>query len=140
MDAPRWQLEENDHGARAMVRVKESHSRAVDLWSENEEDAWTGGGGHHGRRLERHHADALGRQAGVELLEGAPYPDHHAFTQYDVSFLMKLAADHDARLVTTDKDHVRLPADMKDKVARASVKAAFEDEEALARLLDGVVR
>jgi hypothetical protein len=29
---------------------------------------------------------------------------------------------------------------MKDKVARASVKAAFEDEEALARLLDGVVR
>ena len=84
--------------------------------------------------------DALGRQAGVELLEGAPYPDHHAFTQYDVSFLMKLAADHDARLVTTDKDHVRLPADMKDKVARASVKAAFEDEEALARLLDGVVR
>jgi tetraacyldisaccharide 4'-kinase len=84
--------------------------------------------------------DALGRQAGVELMEGAPYPDHHAFTPYDISFLMKLAADHDARLVTTDKDHVRLPAGMKDKVARASVKASFEDEEALARLLDGVVR
>ncbi len=82
--------------------------------------------------------DALGRQPRVELAEGAPYPDHHVFTPYDISFLMKLAADHDARLVTTDKDHVRLPADMKDKVARASVKAVFEDEAALTRLLDRV--
>jgi tetraacyldisaccharide 4'-kinase len=84
--------------------------------------------------------DALGKQPGVEVAEGAPYPDHHAFTPYDISFLMKLAADHDARLVTTDKDHVRLPADLKDKVVRASVKATFQDEEALARLLDSVVR
>jgi tetraacyldisaccharide 4'-kinase len=82
--------------------------------------------------------DALRAQPGVELAEGAPYPDHHAFTSYDIDFLMKLAADHDARLVTTDKDHVRLPAAMKDKVARASVKAVFEDVEALARLLDRV--
>jgi tetraacyldisaccharide 4'-kinase len=82
--------------------------------------------------------DALRTQPGVELAEGAPYPDHHAFTSYDIDFLMKLAADHDARLVTTDKDHVRLPAAMKDKVTRASVKAVFEDEEALARLLDRV--
>jgi len=83
--------------------------------------------------------DALGRQPGVELAEGAPYPDHHAFTTYDLSFLMKLAADHDAQLVTTDKDHVRLSAEMKAKVARASVKAVFEDEEALASLLDRVL-
>jgi tetraacyldisaccharide 4'-kinase len=82
--------------------------------------------------------DALRQQPGVELAEGAPYPDHHAFTPYDIDFLMKLAADHDARLVTTDKDHVRLPAEMKDKVARASVKAAFEDEAAFHRLLDRV--
>jgi tetraacyldisaccharide 4'-kinase len=82
--------------------------------------------------------DALRTQPGVELAEGAPYPDHHAFTSYDIDFLMKLAADHDARLVTTDKDHVRLPAAMKDKVTRASVKAVFEDVEALARLLDRV--
>lgn len=82
--------------------------------------------------------DALRHQPGVELAEGAPYPDHHAFTRYDIDFLMKLASDHDARLVTTDKDHVRLPADMKAKVARASVRAKFEDEAALARLLERV--
>lgn len=80
--------------------------------------------------------DALRTQAGVDLVEGAPYPDHHMFTPYDLDFLMKLAAERDARLVTTDKDHVRLPDGMKARVVRASVKAEFEEPAALAALLD----
>lgn len=80
--------------------------------------------------------DALQEQPGVELAEGAPYPDHHMFTSYDLNFLMKLAAERNAQLVTTDKDYVRLPAEMKTKVMRASVKAQFEDEPAFATLLD----
>ena len=83
--------------------------------------------------------DALQKQPGVELSEGAPYPDHHMFTPHDLKFLMKLASERDARLVTTDKDHVRLPADVKPHVLRASVRAEFEDPAALATLLDGVV-
>lgn len=83
--------------------------------------------------------DALQKQPGVELSEGAPYPDHHMFTPHDLKFLMKLAAERNAQLVTTDKDHVRLPADMQAKVMRASVKAQFEDPPALAALLDTVL-
>lgn len=82
--------------------------------------------------------DSLQKQPGVELSEGVPYPDHHAFHPSDLSFLMKLASERDAKLVTTDKDYVRLPTSMKDKVVRASVAAKFEDEAALARLLDSV--
>lgn len=82
--------------------------------------------------------DALQKQPGIDLAEGAPYPDHHLFTPYDLNFLMKLAAERDAQLVTTDKDHVRLPADMKPKVLRASVKARFDDEAAFHALLDRV--
>ncbi len=80
--------------------------------------------------------DALRKQAGVDLAEGAPYPDHHMFTPYDLNFLMKLAADHNAQLVTTDKDHVRLPDEMKAKVLRSSVRAEFEDPATLATLLE----
>jgi tetraacyldisaccharide 4'-kinase len=83
--------------------------------------------------------DALRKQPGVELFEGAPYPDHHMFTTHDINFLMKLAAGYNAQLVTTDKDHVRLPADVKPRVMRSSVKAAFKDETALASLLDGAL-
>jgi tetraacyldisaccharide 4'-kinase len=82
--------------------------------------------------------DALQKQPGIELAEGAPYPDHHMFTPHDLKFLMKLANERDARLVTTDKDHVRLPAEVKPNVLRASVKARFENEAALAALLDRV--
>ncbi len=83
--------------------------------------------------------DALQKQPGVELAEGASYPDHHMFTPHDLKFLTKLGDERDALLVTTDKDHVRLPADVKPNVLRASVKARFEDEGAFAALLDLVV-
>lgn len=83
--------------------------------------------------------DSLQAQPGVELSEGVPFPDHHAFQPSDLSFLMKLAKERDAQLVTTDKDHVRLPAEMKGRVMRASVEAKFEDEAALHALLDRVL-
>jgi tetraacyldisaccharide 4'-kinase len=82
--------------------------------------------------------DALQKQPGIELAEGAPYPDHHLFTPHDLKFLMKLANERNALLVTTDKDHVRLPAEVKPNVLRASVKARFEDEAAFAALLNRV--
>ncbi len=83
--------------------------------------------------------DALQKQPGVELSEGAPYPDHHMFTPHDLKFLMKLASERNAQLVTTDKDHVRLPADVKPSVMRSSVYAEFDNPAALATLLDGAL-
>lgn len=82
--------------------------------------------------------DALRKQPGVDLAEGAPYPDHHMFTGHDIAFLTKLASERDAQLVTTDKDHVRLPAEIRPKVLRASVRVQFDDEPAFAALLDRV--
>jgi tetraacyldisaccharide 4'-kinase len=52
--------------------------------------------------------------------------------------LKKLAAERDAKLITTDKDFVRLPAEMKAQVIRVSVEAKFEDEAAFAALLSRV--
>ncbi len=84
--------------------------------------------------------DSLQEQQGVELVEGVPYPDHHAFTPSDIAYLMKLSKERDARLVTTDKDHVRLSADMRGRIMRASVEAKFDDEPAFHALLDRVQR
>ena len=79
--------------------------------------------------------DSLQKQEGVELAEAVPYPDHHVFQRSDLDYLMKLVTERGARLITTDKDHVRLPPAMKTTVLRASVEARFEDEAALAALL-----
>jgi tetraacyldisaccharide 4'-kinase len=82
--------------------------------------------------------DSLLRMDGIELVESVPYPDHHAFQHSDLDYLMKLATERDARLITTDKDHVRLPPEMRAKVLRASVEARFDDEAAFGALLDRV--
>jgi tetraacyldisaccharide 4'-kinase len=82
--------------------------------------------------------DALQRMPGVELSEAVPYPDHHMFEQADLDYLMKLVTERGARLITTDKDHVRLPANMKQTVLRASVEAKFEDEAAFNTLLSRI--
>ncbi|MEQ1608237.1 MAG: tetraacyldisaccharide 4'-kinase [Hyphomonadaceae bacterium] len=84
--------------------------------------------------------DSLQKQEGVELAEGVPFPDHHAFTRSDIDYLMKLSKERVARLVTTDKDHVRLSPELKDHVLRASVEAKFEDEPAFAALLARVLQ
>ncbi|MFT3724908.1 MAG: tetraacyldisaccharide 4'-kinase [Hyphomonadaceae bacterium] len=83
--------------------------------------------------------DSLQAQPGVELADSVPFPDHHAFTPSDISYLMKLSTERNARLVTTDKDFVRLPQDLKTKVLRASVEAKFDDPAAFASLLDRVL-
>jgi len=82
--------------------------------------------------------DSLQKMEGVELAESVPFPDHHRFTPSDLTYLKKLAAERDAKLITTDKDFVRLPAEMKPQVMRASVEAKFEDEAAFAALLSRV--
>lgn len=51
------------------------------------------------------------RQAGAELAATHAFPDHHAFTAADARRLLDEARALGARLVTTEKDHVRLASD-----------------------------
>ncbi|MBL8639643.1 MAG: tetraacyldisaccharide 4'-kinase [Alphaproteobacteria bacterium] len=44
----------------------------------------------------------------VDLLDFFPYPDHYAYTDQDIDFLMEFAMARQARLVTTEKDWVKL--------------------------------
>lgn len=82
--------------------------------------------------------DAL-KAAGADLREGVPFGDHHAYTAADLKFLHDLAASHGARLITTSKDHVRLPAAEGERILVFPVEARFEDEAALAALLAPVL-
>ncbi|MEZ5997898.1 MAG: tetraacyldisaccharide 4'-kinase [Hyphomonas sp.] len=82
--------------------------------------------------------DAL-KAAGADLREGMPYGDHHVFTPGELKFLHDLAASHSARLVTTTKDHVRLPAAERQRILAFPVEARFEDEAALKALLAPVL-
>jgi len=78
------------------------------------------------------------KAAGCHLVDFAPYPDHGAYDEATLQFLADRAATFSAGLVTTEKDWVRLPAAWRDRVTPWPVRARFEDEAALGRLLERV--
>lgn len=76
--------------------------------------------------------------AGCQLVDFAPFPDHHAYDAGTLKVLEDRAKAFGAGLVTTEKDWVRLPAAWRARIAAWPVRAVFEDEAALERLLDGL--
>jgi len=79
--------------------------------------------------------DAL-NAAGANLAETASFPDHHVFTRRDLDALGDLAEAHDARLITTEKDHVRLPDAFRAKVSVFPVRARLAEPARLDALIE----
>ena len=75
------------------------------------------------------------KAAGCDLVDFASFPDHAAFSEETLRFLDDRAKLFGAGLLTTEKDWTRLPSQWRAKVAYWPVRAVFEDEAALERLL-----
>lgn len=76
---------------------------------------------------------------GAELAEAVPYADHHFFTTSDLDWLALLARERNASLITTEKDHARLSADWRARIAMLPVVTRFDNETELQSLLAPVV-
>lgn len=76
--------------------------------------------------------------AGCDLVDFAPFPDHGTYSEDTLRGLAERARDLGASLITTEKDWIRLPPAWRERVAAWPVRARFEDEEALARVLAGL--
>ena len=83
--------------------------------------------------------DSLRRHGG-EIVEEVPFADHHPYDDSDVESLFLLASEYDAALITTEKDHVRLPKGYKKGVHAWPVKVVFEDELTIRQLLHPIIR
>jgi len=75
------------------------------------------------------------RAAGCHLVDFASFPDHAAYGEDALRALERQAEAYGAGLVTTEKDWVRLPPAWRERVTAWPVRARFEDEAALDRLL-----
>lgn len=78
--------------------------------------------------------DAL-QEAGGQLAEVADFPDHHPYSASDMARLRALAEAHEARLITTEKDWVRLDAESRERILAWPVRAEFANTAALEGLL-----
>lgn len=68
-------------------------------------------------------------RAGFEIAAKVPFADHHVFTAPELAALRRLAKKEKAALVTTEKDHVRLPQEARDDIMTLPVAMQLDDEE-----------
>ncbi len=68
------------------------------------------------------------------------FADHHVFTESDEADLMRWAQEHDAHLVTTEKDFVRLSQNLKAQTKAIGITLEFDDTNKLKRILETVMK
>ncbi|MEM9600498.1 MAG: tetraacyldisaccharide 4'-kinase, partial [Pseudomonadota bacterium] len=79
------------------------------------------------------------RRMGADIVEEVAFADHHPFSDKEIEGLFALASEYDATLITTEKDHVRLPSGYGRGIQTLPVEVQFEDELTLRRLLHPVI-
>jgi tetraacyldisaccharide 4'-kinase len=76
------------------------------------------------------------KAAGCDLVEFVPLPDHARLDEDLLRRMARRAADFQAGMVTTEKDWARLPPAWRGRIKPWTVRARFEDDAAIDRLLD----
>lgn len=75
---------------------------------------------------------------GADLEDTVPFGDHHSFSDDDLRLLAQMAEERGARLITTEKDAVRLSPEWRARVFVLPVVARFADEAAIDALLEPI--
>lgn len=71
------------------------------------------------------------RQTGADIVATQAFPDHHRFTKADLTSLARLAKQRGIIPVTTEKDAMRLPPEMRVHVVALPVTLEIEEKDAL---------
>ncbi len=79
------------------------------------------------------------RQAGAILVASRHFADHHRYSRRELAGLQRQAAATQATLVTTPKDAVRLPPEIRAKVSVIGVGLRWDDPSLIERTLDNVI-
>ena len=74
-------------------------------------------------------------EAGYDLVDTVAFPDHHLFAEHELTDLRARAKLYGARLITTEKDFVRLTPSERQGIATIGVTLRWRDEAALDQFL-----
>lgn len=77
--------------------------------------------------------------AGATLVGKRAFGDHHVFTPSDLAQLRQEAAHEGARLLTTEKDFVRLSKPERDGIDTLGIELVWDDEGAVMTILSSVL-
>lgn len=74
-------------------------------------------------------------ECGAKVKEFFPFPDHYAYKREDIKKLLAAVRSHNAALITTEKDAVRLPPNIRETVRTLPVALQWQDEQAITAFL-----
>ena len=75
---------------------------------------------------------------GAQVVARHPFPDHYAFTERDLVQLAGEAKRAEARLVTTEKDLIRVPLALRRDILTLPIEVIWENESAVDAVLASV--
>jgi tetraacyldisaccharide 4'-kinase len=79
------------------------------------------------------------REAGVLVVKNLSFPDHHPFTPAELTAILGLAHDLDARAVTTPKDFMRIPKALRPSFSQIGVSLVWDDEAQMEQLINTII-
>lgn len=78
------------------------------------------------------------KECGARLVTTSAFPDHYCYDRAEIEALLAEAEANEALTITTAKDHVRLPEDLRKRVSMLSVTLDWTDPHLLTPLLDRI--
>ncbi len=76
---------------------------------------------------------------GCEIVNSHFFSDHHSFKSYEIEKLKLKAKSLDAKLVTTEKDYVRIPSSKKNYIYYIPIHIEFERKDIIIKILQGAL-
>ena len=68
---------------------------------------------------------------GINVLKDIEFPDHYKYTNYDINKILDLSNDLDYKIITTEKDYLRLDRDKIDNINFIKSELKILDEDKL---------
>ncbi len=74
-------------------------------------------------------------KCGYKIVDKRSYPDHYQYSENDINILIKEAENKGFKLITTEKDYVKIAEKYKNKICYLPIVLEFDNEEIIVNLL-----
>ena len=69
------------------------------------------------------------KKSGLNIFKEIEFPDHYSYTSDDIDKILDLAARHDCKIITTEKDHLRIDYKYQSKIKFVKSELRIINEE-----------
>lgn len=80
------------------------------------------------------------KEIGINIIDILPFPDHHFFSNNELKAIEKRAQIENCKLITTEKDFVRLPKWFQEKCEVFEIAINFENKNSLEDFIQQVLK